>query len=188
MRPLRAVAFENRADDFVAGEEREIEHASADASRNGMSARIREYAAADQSAVVRLVERVLAEYGFSVHVGGIKEDLDGALDRYVGVRAGFWVAEMEGEVVGTVAVRPKEGATCELKRLYLRADARGSGLGRSLYAHAESFARGAGYDRISLESSRRFVKARRLYEKNGFVLVEEIDNEWEDNVYEKALR
>ena len=152
-----------------------------------MSARIREYAAEDRDAVVRLVGDVLAEYGFSVAVGGIKEDLDGALERYAGARAGFWVAELAGEIVGTVAVRPKEGATCEIKRLYLRADMRGSGLGRSLYAHAESFARTAGYDRIWLESSRRFVKAHRLYEKNGFVLVEEIDNDWEDNVYEKTL-
>ncbi|MGO8998187.1 MAG: hypothetical protein ACLQVI_33115 [Polyangiaceae bacterium] len=41
---------------------------------------------------------------------------------------------------------------------------------------------------IWLDSSRRFGKARRLYERNGFVLLEEIDNDWEDNVYEKPLR
>ncbi len=152
-----------------------------------MSACIREYTASDHAAVVRLVEDVLAEYGFSAQVGGIQRDLALAVDRYAGGRAGFWVAEIDGDVVGTVAVRPKEGDACEIKRLYLRADLRGSGIGRSLYDHAEAFARLAGYARIWLESSRRFVKAHRLYERSGFVLVEQIDNEWEDNVYEKTL-
>jgi GNAT superfamily N-acetyltransferase len=55
------------------------------------------------------------------------------------------------------------------------------------YAHAEAFARAAGYQAIWLDSSRRFGKARRLYERNGFVLLEELDNDWEDNVYEKRL-
>jgi GNAT superfamily N-acetyltransferase len=84
-------------------------------------------------------------------------------------------------------VRPKEGATCEIKRLYLRADLRGAGLGQALYEHAERFARAAGYARIWLDSSRRFARAHRLYRRNGFVLVESLDNDWEDDVYEKTL-
>ena len=84
-------------------------------------------------------------------------------------------------------MRPKQNRTCELKRLYVRADRRGYGLGQALYEHAEAFARRAGYDRIWLDSSRRFGKAHRLYERNGFVLVERLDNEWEDNVYERSL-
>jgi GNAT superfamily N-acetyltransferase len=76
---------------------------------------------------------------------------------------------------------------CELKRLYVDASARGHGLGQRLYEHAEAFARSAGYAAIWLDSSRRFTQARRLYARNGFVLLEERDNDWEDNVYEKRL-
>jgi GNAT superfamily N-acetyltransferase len=86
-----------------------------------------------------------------------------------------------------VAIRPKEGRTCELTRLYLRPDRRGAGLGQRLYEHAEAFARRAGYERIWLDSSRRFVVAHRLYQRNGFRLVESLDNDWEDDVYEKPL-
>jgi len=143
-------------------------------------------APSDAPTVVALVQAVLAEYGFTAEVGGIREDM-AALDRYERGGAGFWVADLDGRIVGTVAIRPKQGATCELKRLYVLAEARGHGVGRALYAHAESFARGAGYERIWLDSSRRFRDARRLYERSGFSLLEEKDNDWEDNVYEKRL-
>jgi putative acetyltransferase len=148
---------------------------------------IRDYAPDDGAAVLRLVRDVLAEYGFSAQIGNLEKDLREAHERYAGDRAGFWVADSGGAIVGTVAIRPKQGSTCELKRLYLRADKRGAGLGQALYTHAEAFARAAGYEKIWLDSSRRFEKARRLYERNGFVLLEELDNDWEDNVYEKRL-
>jgi GNAT superfamily N-acetyltransferase len=148
---------------------------------------LRSYQAADHDDVVHLVQEVLAEHGFAAQVGGIEADLSSIETRYLQERAGFWVAEDEGRIVGSVAVRPKEGDTCELKRLYVEERHRGTGLGQALYAHAETFARRAGYRRIWLDSSRRFAKAHRLYEKNGFVLIARLDNDWEDNVYEKAL-
>lgn len=148
---------------------------------------IRPFLSADVDAVTRIVVDGLAEHGLASKAEHVARDLRDAHVRYVPPEAGFWVAEIDGVVVGTVAVRAKEGRTCELKRLYLRADRRGHGDGQRLYAHAEAFARGAGYDRIWLDSSRRFDKARRLYERNGFALLEEIDNDWEDNVYEKRL-
>jgi GNAT superfamily N-acetyltransferase len=156
---------------------------------------IRALAPGDHPAVVRLVTDVLAEHGFPASMGGLEADFRDLGGRYAGGRAGFWVAEDDGAIVGSVAVRPKpegggpsEGAgTCEIKRLYLRPDRRGAGLGQALYAHAEAFARAAGYTRIWLDSSRRFAKAHALYERNGFVLLEQLDNDWEDNVYEKRL-
>jgi putative acetyltransferase len=152
-----------------------------------MGIAIRPYEARDHAAVVGLVRDVLTEYGFAFQVGGVEEDLAEIGGRYGGERGGFWVAEMDDEVVGTVAIRPKDGTTCELKRLYLRPTKRGAGLGQALYAHAEAFAHAAGYERIWLDSSRRFTKAHRLYERNGFALIEQIDNDWEDNAYEKRL-
>lgn len=150
-----------------------------------MRAVIRAYRKDDYDSVVALVTSVLAEYGFAAHIGGVQNDLAAIADGYA--RGGFWIAEIDGALAGTVAIRPKEGRTCELKRLYVSPSARGRGVGRALYEHAETFARSAGYERIWLDSSRKFVEARRLYEKNGFVLLEELDNDWCDNVYAKTL-
>jgi hypothetical protein len=152
-----------------------------------VTARIRPLDPADVPAVTQLVHDVLAEFGFTAQVGGVERDLAEARERYTGTTAGFWVAEVDGVVVGTVALRPKEAGTCELNRLYLRPDQRGSGLGQRLYEHAEAFARAAGYERIWLASSRRFARAHRLYQRNAFVLKESLDNDWEDDVYEKVL-
>ena len=150
---------------------------------------IRALEPADVPAVTLLVVEVLGEFGFTAQVGGVERDLHEVRDRYGGAAAGFWVAEVDGVIVGTVAIRPKdEGRMCELKRLYLRPDQRGTGLGQRLYEHAEAFARAAGYERMWLDSSRRFTRAHRLYERNGFVLLESLDNDWEDDVFEKDLR
>lgn len=152
-----------------------------------MTVRIRRCGPADLTAVRALVASVLTEFGFAHAVGGVERDLAEIDERYRGERAGFWVADDEGEVVGTVAIRPKEGRTCELKRLYLSPTRRGAGLGQRLYEHAERFAREAGYDTIWLDSSRRFARAHKLYERNGFTLIERIENDWEDDVFEKRL-
>jgi putative acetyltransferase len=148
---------------------------------------IRRYEPRDEVAVWSLIETTLREFGFGANVGGALRDLENASVTYGGDRAGFWVAEEDGQILGTIAIRPKENASCELKRLYVSASARGRGMGSALYAHAEAFARNAGYEKIWLDSSRKFTAARKLYEKNGFVLVEELDNDWCDNVYEKNL-
>jgi putative acetyltransferase len=149
--------------------------------------RIRDYEAADLAVVLEIIEAALVEHGFARNVGGLRRDLETLEGRYDQARAGFWVAELHGGIVGAVALRPKDETTCELKRLYVRSAMRGYGIGRALFAHAEAFARSAGYARIWLDSSRRFKAARRLYEKSGFVLLEELANDWEDNVYEKSL-
>ena len=149
--------------------------------------RIRDVEPADLEAVAALAVATLAEFGFSSQVSGVERDLREALARYRAPAGGFWVADDEGVVAGTVAIRPKEGRTCELKRLYVRADVRGRRLGQQLYEHAEHFARRADYDRIWLDSSRRFAAAHRLYLRNGFVLVESTGNDWEDDVFEKLL-
>jgi putative acetyltransferase len=149
--------------------------------------RIRDVEPADLEAVAALVVATLAEFGFASQVSGVERDLRAALQRYRRPTGGFWVADDDGIVAGTVAIRPKEDRTCELKRLYVRADMRGRRLGQQLYEHAEHFVRRAEYDRIWLDSSRRFVAAHRLYLRNGFVLVESLDNDWQDDVFEKLL-
>jgi putative acetyltransferase len=147
----------------------------------GTAIEIRLYEPRDHEAVVTLIGRVLGEYGFASMVEAIERDLAAY------GRGAFWVADAGGEIVGTVAVRPVDARTCELKRLYLVGELRGRGLGQRLYRHAEDFARSAGYARMQAESSRRFVKAHGLYERNGFVRVASFDNAWEDDVFEKSL-
>jgi len=71
-------------------------------------------------------------------------------------------------VVGSVALRELTPAERQLKRMYLRPDQRGRGLGRRLLETALEHARADGVSVISLDTSKRMEAARSLYEAYGF--------------------
>lgn len=84
------------------------------------------------------------------------------------------LADREGEIEGCVAMRPVNPAMCEMKRLYVRRQARGSHLGRALAQRLIEEARSVGYKEMRLDVQAKFVPARRLYASLGFVAAEPI--------------
>jgi GNAT superfamily N-acetyltransferase len=71
-------------------------------------------------------------------------------------------------VVGCAALRRVDASTCEMKRVYVRPDARGESLGRRLIERILDEARAAGYARICLDVLPEFSAAQRIYESLGF--------------------
>ena len=72
------------------------------------------------------------------------------------------------EAVGCIAMRRIDGEVCEMKRLYVRPQARGESLGRRLVERLCDEARRAGYARICLDTLASMASAQRLYEAMGF--------------------
>ena len=110
-----------------------------------------------------LVAETLREFGFEPD-----PEFDGDLDDPAATYAALWVALDDDEVVGSVALRDLGEGTVELKRMYLRPNQRGRGLGRSLLTLALDWARANDVSVVRLDTSERMVAAQRLYEAYGF--------------------
>lgn len=83
---------------------------------------------------------------------------------------GFWVGLVDGEVVGTIALIDF-GNGGALRKMFLRADQRGSGLAQALLDTLVAHARAHGLPRLALGTLAQMHAAQRFYEKNGFVPV-----------------
>jgi ribosomal protein S18 acetylase RimI-like enzyme len=69
---------------------------------------------------------------------------------------------------GCVALRPIDDEICEMKRLYVRLEHRGSGIGRRLVQAIISEARWIGYQSMRLDTMPKMDRAQGLYASLGF--------------------
>jgi GNAT superfamily N-acetyltransferase len=82
------------------------------------------------------------------------------------------LAEADGSAAGCVALRPLDGPTCEMKRLYVRPPWRGRGLGRLLSVSLITWARDLSYASMKLDTVPQMAPAIELYRSLGFVPTE----------------
>ncbi|GAB4006150.1 helix-turn-helix domain-containing GNAT family N-acetyltransferase [Glycomyces albus] len=84
-----------------------------------------------------------------------------------------WIAQIEGEPVGSVFCVDGGGGTAKLRLLWVEPSARGRGVGALLVGACVDFARRAGYSGMTLWTVSLLDSARRLYEAEGFELSSE---------------
>jgi DNA-binding MarR family transcriptional regulator/GNAT superfamily N-acetyltransferase len=89
-------------------------------------------------------------------------------------REAAWIAELDGRVVGSIfLVRGDAPDVGRLRLLYVEPDVRGQGLGALLVRACVERARAVGCRRLELWTNSILVAARRIYQRAGFVLVDE---------------
>ena len=83
----------------------------------------------------------------------------------------FFVIRCNGEPAGCGGVQIYNAEYGELKRMYVRPQFRGSGLGKMMIAHIEAFVRQRGVPTLRLETGVQQLEAIGLYERSGFTRI-----------------
>ena len=99
---------------------------------------------------------------------GFDEEMAALPGCYAPPRGRLWCAELDGQPVGCVGIRPFSEGVCEMKRLYVEPDARGHGAGHALALAAIRAAKEMGYKRIMLDTLPAMRMAVKLYRELGF--------------------
>lgn len=93
------------------------------------------------------------------------------LTNYNPERERCWIAEMDGEIIGSVFVVQSSAIVAKLRLLLVEPRARSLGLGTRLVEECVRFARRRGYQKMMLWTNNVLVEARHIYQKVGFRLV-----------------
>lgn len=123
----------------------------------------------DEIEATRLMFREYADLlGVDLCFQGFQAELDALPGKYAPPGGTLLIAVHDGAPAGCVAVRDLEDRVCEMKRLFVRPEFRGFGLGRQLASAAITSSRELGYSIMRLDTLDRLTEAMRLYERLGF--------------------
>lgn len=125
---------------------------------------------------IQIARQLLEEYGelrcYDIALGDYEKEMAGLPGEYAEPRGCFLLAFHEDEPAGCVALRRRSDDVCEMKRLYVKPECRGKGMGRALVDELIKEARGKGYSLIRLDTHPWMREAEELYRSVGFYEIE----------------
>ncbi|MCF0147626.1 MAG: GNAT family N-acetyltransferase [Clostridium sp.] len=129
---------------------------------------IRKARAGDELGVLNLIKEVLEPYGLELNPAGEDLDVTNIPKYYMENHGDFEVIEFNGNIIGSYGIYRIDTETCELRKMYLKKEFQGMGLGNIMIENSFKIARTLGYKRITLQTNSLLYKATKLYKKYGF--------------------
>ena len=126
----------------------------------------------DEKNVREMIFTILENYGLKVKTDGVDADLFNIVENY---KEGlFGVIELKDTLalVGSFALFPLSNSVVELRKMYIKKEFRGNGLGKWVIDFCEAYAQKKGFEEITLETASPLKEAYQLYRAKGYELVE----------------
>ena len=137
------------------------------------SLRIREASSPDDLTHVHRLFRAYADsLGISLCFQNFDQELEGLPGAYAPPKGCLLLAEFEGLAGGCAALRPCQDHICEMKRLFVAPEFRGTGAGRLLALAIMEKAKTLGYQAIRLDTLPSMTAAIKMYRSFGFKPIE----------------
>ena len=128
----------------------------------------RNYEVGDEATAKSLLRDGLAGYGLTVDYQNTDTDILDIDKSYCQQGGTFRFLVMDDQLVGMYGLFSMGDAVCELRKMYLRPDCKGKGLGKAMMDDALVRARDAGYSEMVLETNSVLKEAVSMYRKYGF--------------------
>lgn len=137
---------------------------------------IRKVERKDNALLAAMIREVFEEHD-APHAGTVYSDpaTDDLYTLFQKQNAVLWIAEVDGKVMGCCGIYPTEGLDedcAELAKFYLSNKIRGKGIGKQLMLQCFQSAKEMGFKKLYLESLPHFSKAVSMYERYGFVYMD----------------
>ena len=120
-----------------------------------------------------------SEWGFGPQFEAeVAAELAEFIGRYDAARDGFWLAWQEDRIVASLTLdHAGDDGAARVRWFVAEPDMQGSGVGGALFGESLAFAKATGQHRIYLWTFDGLTAARRLYDRAGFVLTEECEED-----------
>jgi putative acetyltransferase len=129
----------------------------------------------DNPLIEAIVRKAMTEFNANPKTTIIGDpSLKTMYENYREERSVYYIAELEGVVVGGCGIKQLDGSKeniCELQRMFLSKEARGKGIGKKLMELCLSDAKKFNYKQVYLETLSDQHEAMVLYKKTGFKLI-----------------
>lgn len=118
----------------------------------------------------QLIKEVLDSYHlYQFRPAYVDQDVDDLETNYFNNNGYFWIVENGlGTIIASVAIYKIDDHTCELRKMYLKMQEQGKGIGRMLFQTAIAKAQELGYTKMVLKTNSKLETAIAMYKKYGF--------------------